>query len=94
MMTAKAMVVIARYRPFRRSEGTPTTSPAMAAQTPPARMHSGIGHPSLPATMPAAYAPTARNPEWPSEMSPVVPVRTLRPSTPTAVIISSSSSDT
>ncbi|MDT4869570.1 hypothetical protein FQZ97_1046080 [compost metagenome] len=42
-MKVKAKVVMARYRPLRRSEGTPTTRLAMAATAPEAKMASQAG---------------------------------------------------
>ena len=46
-MNEAAMVAMARYRPFTRSEGTPTMMPPTMATTPPARMLSRKGEPTL-----------------------------------------------
>ena len=46
-MNEAAMVAMARYSPFTRSEGTPTTMPPTMATTPPARMLSRKGEPTL-----------------------------------------------
>ena len=44
IMMVKAIVVIARYRPFRRNDGIPTIKPKAAAISPLAgrQSHSGI----------------------------------------------------
>ena len=45
--TEAAMVAIARYRPFTRSEGRPTTNPPSMATKPPASRLSSTGVPSF-----------------------------------------------
>ena len=82
MKMAKASVVTARNSPGIRSAGRPTIT-ATTAVTAPAKSNrtgSGIELPRCAATS----APTATNPNWPSDTCPAHPVRTVRESAITA----------
>ncbi|MCY1528527.1 hypothetical protein D9M68_636330 [compost metagenome] len=71
VMNDAAMVAMARYRPFTRSDGMPTTSPPSIATTPPARMFSRKGVPSRVCMIATVYAPRPMNAACPRLTRPV-----------------------
>jgi hypothetical protein len=57
----KASVATTSINPFTRSAGNPTAQAVVAPSTAPAPSAGTIGQPASTVSMPAAYAPTAKN---------------------------------
>ena len=70
-MKDAAIVEIARYSPFTRSDGTPTTSPPSIATTPAASRLSSAGVPSRCSSTATVYAPRPMKAACPRLTSPV-----------------------
>src|SRR3954463_2424341 len=87
-MTARPSVTSARYRPFTRSAGKPTSAPMTNVTI--AQGSSVAMNDMCPNVMPkyvyswsmssaVVYAPTPKNAPWPMDTWPLYPVRILRP---------------
>ncbi|MNI50054.1 hypothetical protein D3C85_1115630 [compost metagenome] len=70
-MNEAAMVEIARYRPFTRSDGMPTSKPPSIATTPPPNRLTSTGVPSRSSITATVYAPSPMNAACPKLTKPV-----------------------
>ena len=75
MKSANPSVLTARYRPRMRRAVSPTSTDTTAVAAP-ARSRSGISGTLAPRCA-VMSAPTATNPNWPSDTWPAQPVRTV-----------------
>ncbi|MNU01445.1 hypothetical protein D3C72_2448570 [compost metagenome] len=66
-----AIVAMARYNPFTRRDGIPTSSPPAIATTPPPSRLTRTGVPRRSSITATVYAPSPMNAAWPRLTSPV-----------------------
>jgi len=81
---ASASVTSVRYRPFSRSAGRPTSTPAPKQTTAATRNVQPGDHAWSLTRMAVMYAPTPKNAEWPMEIWPVKPINRLSDSAASA----------
>ncbi|KAG1319664.1 hypothetical protein G6F63_014628 [Rhizopus arrhizus] len=70
-MNDAAIVAIARYSPFTRNEGMPTSKPPSIATTPPPSRLTSTGVPSRSSMTATVYAPSPMKAACPRLTSPV-----------------------